>query len=86
MQIALLPVGVVLDPGVRVVMRELRGRSGPVTEKEREREKTDRKKETGEIRESNQEGLVNPTHTHTCTSRMNPQESDGGERQYEAQM
>lgn len=26
-----LPVSIVLDPGVRVVMRELRGRSGPAT-------------------------------------------------------
>lgn len=52
-------------------------------EKERENRQEEGKKE---ICESNQEGLVNPTHTRMCTSRMNPQESDGGERQYEAQM
>lgn len=56
-------------------------------DRERGRERENRQEEgKKEIRESNQEGLVNPTHTHTCTSRMNPQESDGGERQYEAQM
>lgn len=31
--------------------------------------------------------LINPNvHMHTCTRCMNPQESDEGERQYEAQM
>lgn len=38
---SVLPVGVVLDPSVCVVMRELRGRSGPATEGETDRKKRD---------------------------------------------
>lgn len=71
-----------LDPGVRVVMRELRGRSGPAT-KTRD---SDGGVENN-ICESNQKVLITPNvHIHMCARCMNPQESDEGERQYEAQM
>lgn len=45
---SVLPVGVVLDPSVRVVVRELRGRSGPATEKERDRHTEKKEREIGE--------------------------------------
>lgn len=77
-----LPVSVVLDSSVRVVMRELRGRSGPATKTETDRGGGRKKTFVNPARR-----LINPNvHMHTCTRCMNPQESDEGERQYEAQM
>lgn len=40
---SVLPVGVVLDPSVRVVMRKLRGRPGPATERDKH---TDRERDS----------------------------------------
>lgn len=77
-----LPVSVVLDSSVRVVMWELRGGSGPATKTETDRGGGRKKTFVNPARR-----LINPNvHMHTCTGCMNPQESDEGERQYEAQM
>lgn len=75
-----LPVSIVLDPSVRIVMRELRGRSGPAT-KTRDRATGEGGREKNNICESNQEVLITPNvQIHTCTNPVNPLESDEGER------
>lgn len=65
----MLPVGVVLDPSVCVVVRELGGRSGPVRAREREKS---RHKKVDAACECDREGPINPS---THTSHMNSQES-----------
>lgn len=74
-----LPVSIVLDPSVRIIMGELRGRSGPAT-KRRDRATGEGVGEKNNICESNQEVLITPNvHIHACTNPMNPLESDEGE-------